>query len=302
MAVNLEDAAILYEEATALVKKVFDQAGRNQLIDGREISSLVWRLVEHTTLGDRGLVYFTNRATPQNLLVSQSVNTCILALVIGMGLRYDTAELNQLGAAALLHNIGMVRHLETIGLPRKLTPRELDAVRQHPVDGEEILKKVGEIEPAVLFVCRHQYRKSWEGVTVAPHQTRWQEYTQIVRLVDIYVAMTQPRPYREPKLSHEAVRELIGESHDIFSTRIMKTLIDQIGIYPIGSWVRLNTDEIARVVEPNRNFPLHPVVEVLFDNRGESVDSPKQYNLYQQRMIYIKEPVDYQKLNLFGSN
>mgnify|MGYP001586313370 CR=1 FL=1 len=124
------------------------------------------------------------------------------------------------------------------------------------------------------------------------------EYAQIVGIVDVYVAMTQPRPYRDAKLFHEAVRELVGEASQIFDTHLMKTLVNQIGIYPIGSWVRLNTREIGRVTAQNKNFPLHPEVEILFDTQGQFLENPRTYNLFKQQVIYIKEPVDYQKFKL----
>ena len=298
MSIDLEGATRLYDEATGLTKTVFLKAQQNVTIDGREITEFVWRLVEHMTLGDRGLIYFTNRSTPQNYLVAQSVNVCILSLLIGVGLGYDTSELNDLGVAALLHDIGMVRCKKMAEAPRKLTPEELEEIRKHPFYGVEILQKVIPLSEVAIFVCREHRRKNWEKDPLSPAEEKMREYAQIVGLVDIYVAMTQPRPYRDAKLCHEAIRELVGETYEIFDTRIIKTLVNQIGIYPIGSWVKLNTQEVARVVEQNKNFPLHPIVEILFDTKGQFLENPPKHDLYKQQVIYIKEPVDYQKLKL----
>ncbi|MFH1857815.1 MAG: HD domain-containing phosphohydrolase [Candidatus Omnitrophota bacterium] len=298
MSIDLESAAKLYEETTALVKKVFSEAGRGDPIHGREVSDFVWRLVEHMTLGDRGLVYFTNRSTPQNYLIAQSANVCILSLFVGIGLEYDTSQLHELGVAALLHDIGMVRCLNLAIQPRKLTPVELEEVRKHPIYGAEILKRSHDISGTAIFVCKeHRQRVAQEPAD--PEKQKLREYAQIVGIIDIYVAMTQPRAYREAKLSYEAIRELIGETYEIFDTRIMKTLVNQIGIYPIGSWVRLSTKEVGRVVEQNKNFPLHPQVEILFSANGEFLQEPRRCDLYRKQVIYIKEPVDYEKVKLF---
>lgn len=302
MRVDLEKATRLYDETTALVKKIFLEAQQNEPIPGEEVTQFVWQVVEHMTLGDQGLLYFTNRSTPQNYLVSQSVNVCILSLSVGIGLGYDTNQLNELGVGALLHDIGMIRCLKMIAEPRELTPEELEEVRKHPLYGAEILSKARHLPPSALFVCREHRRRKWEKEPASSLEERMREYAQIVGLVDIYVAMTQPRPYRDAKLSYEAVRELIGHTFDIFDTRIIKTLVNQIGIYPIGSWVRLNTREVARVVKQNKNFPLHPVVEVLFDAKGNFLEDPPRHDLYQQRILYIKEPVDYQKFKLSEMN
>lgn len=298
MSIDLEGATRLYEEASTLVKKVFLQAERNLPIEEREIDESVWRLVEHMTLGDRGLIYFTNRSTPNNYLIAQSVNVCILSLLVGIGLGYDTSQLHPLGVGALLHDIGMVRCFKTAALPRSLTSGELEEIRNHPLYGFDLLKKFSHLGEEVLFICREHRRRHWEKVPLTAAEEKMREYAQIVGLVDIYVAMTQPRPYRDAKLSHEAVRELVGGSVEFFDTRIMKTLVNQIGIYPIGSWVRLNTREIARVVEQNKNFPLHPVVEILFDAKGQFLEVPLANDLYKRQTIYITEPVDYQKFRL----
>ncbi|MBI4437196.1 MAG: HD domain-containing protein [Candidatus Omnitrophica bacterium] len=300
MSVDVEGATHLYDEATALMRRIFQQAEQNEPIDGKEIAELVWRLVEHMTLGDKGLVYFTNRSTPRNYFIAQSVNVCILSLLVGGALGYDTSKLHELGVAALLHDIGMVKVLKIATQPRKLTPEELEEIRKHPTYGVQILQKIDLLHESTLFVCREHRRRKWGKAPASPSEKLAREYAQIVGTIDIYVAMTQPRPYREAKLSHEAVRELIGTALEIFDTRVMKTLINQIGIYPIGSWVKLNTEEIARVVGQNQNFPLHPIVEILFDPKGHFLETTKTYDLFKQQILYIKEPVDYQKLQLSG--
>jgi len=299
MAVDLAEATRLYDQAMALVKKNFLQAQEEGTVDAKETTEFVWRLVEHITLGDRGLIYFTNRATPQNHLIAQSINSCILSLIVGADLGYDTFELNELGIGALLHDVGMVK-FPKVGAPRKLTQEELEEIRQHPQQGVEILKKSG-LSDTVIFICREYHRRNWENDPFTTQEERLREFAQIVGLIDIYVAMTQPRPYRDGKLCFEAMRELIDESSEIFDSRVIKTLVNEIGIYPIGSWVRLNTREVARVVGQNKNFPLHPVVEIVFDSRGHFLEEPKRHDLYRQKIIYVKEPLDYRNVKLFES-
>ncbi len=298
MTIDLEGAIRLYEETTALLKKVFTQAEKDEPIDGREIAEVVWRLVEHMTLGDRGLIYFTNRSTPRNYVIAQSVNVCILSLLVGIGLGYDTSQLHELGAAALLHDIGITHYLHLAAQPRKLSEEELENIRKHPIQGVAILKKIPGLSESALFVCREYRKRKWDKSPASVEERTLREYAQIVGILDIYVAMIQPRPYRDAKLSHEAIQELIGEDLEIFDTRVMKTLINLIGIYPIGSWVKLNTEEIARVIEQHPDFPLHPSVEILFDPQGNFLEIPRTYDLFKQRVVYIKEPVDFRRLQL----
>ena len=299
MTINLEEATELYDEAISLVKSVFEKAAKDLPIETKPIADLVSRICENIAHGDRGIVYLSNRSTPRNYFYSQSVNVCILSILVGVGLGYDSARLSELGIAALLHDIGMVKVMEIAQKPTPLTKEELEEVQKYPMYGAEILKRLTPPNEAAFLVCKaHQAcKKGGEINSQLPGPIK--DYAQIVCLVDIYVAMTQPRPYREPKLSHNAMRELIGEvGVDLFDARILKTLVNQIGVYPVGSWVRLNTNEIARVTVQNPTFPLRPVVEVLFDTRGRALVEPRLMDLFKKQVLYIKEPVDLSRLRL----
>jgi hypothetical protein len=57
----------------------------------------------------------------------------------------------------------------------------------------------------------------------------------------------------------------------------------------VGSLVRLNSKEIARVVATNPAYPLRPVVELLKDPRGERLPSPRRVDLAQNSLLYITD-------------
>ncbi|HQP92127.1 MAG TPA: HD-GYP domain-containing protein, partial [Candidatus Omnitrophota bacterium] len=71
----------------------------------------------------------------------------------------------------------------------------------------------------------------------------------------------------------------------------LKILVNHIGIYPIGSWVELNTDEKGKVIAASDEFPLRPVIKLFFDNLGNRLVEPKVINLSKQANIFIKRPV-----------
>ena len=281
------------------MKSVFEKVADDLPIEMKPIAEVVSKICENITQGDRGIVYLSNRSTPRHYFYSQSLNVCILSILVGAGLGYDAARLSELGIAALLHDIGMVKVMEVAQKATPLTQKELEEVRKHPLYGAEILKRLSPPAEIAALVCEaHQTYKKGKGDSLQlPGSVK--EYAQIVCLVDIYVAMTQPRPYREAKLSHHAMRELIGEvGIDLFDARILKTLVNQIGVYPVGSWVRLNTNEIARVCVQNPTFPLRPVVEVLFGAQGRALAEPRSIDLFKKQVLYIKEPVDLSRLRL----
>ena len=117
------------------------------------------------------------------------------------------------------------------------------------------------------------------------------EYARIISLVDVYEALTHPRAYRKEFMPYSAMKMVIDSSGTLFESSLAKALVEELSIYPVGSLVRLNTNEAGRVVATNKGFPIRPKVEVLFDVDGEKLKEPKTINLVSQPSLYIKEPL-----------
>ena len=81
---------------------------------------------------------------------------------------------------------------------------------------------------------------------------------KILGLADTYTSLTVP-PSARPRLRpHEAVREIVKSRHESFPSTLIKALLSEISVFPPGTVVRLNTEEIGRVIAVNRNHPLRP--------------------------------------------
>ncbi|NQT94842.1 MAG: hypothetical protein HQ572_00175, partial [Candidatus Omnitrophica bacterium] len=116
--------------------------------------------------------------------------------------------------------------------------------------------------------------------------------SQVIGLVDIFEAMTHSRSYKGPEQPHIAIRTIIEDFKDGFDSHIIKALVDNIGIYPVGTWVRLDTDEIALVIDTNSGSPLSPKVNILYDNRKERLQEPRTVDLSRQSNIHITGPLE----------
>ena len=79
--------------------------------------------------------------------------------------------------------------------------------------------------------------------------------------------------------------------NDQFPSALIKALLSEISVFPPGTVVRLNTDEVGRVIAVNRNHPLRPKVEVLSDGKGQRLPAPKLIDLSEAPFLYITGPV-----------
>ena len=115
------------------------------------------------------------------------------------------------------------------------------------------------------------------------------EFSQIIGIVDEYEVLTHSRHERKKILPYQALKEMVS-SHK-FDSHLLKSLIDLIGVYPSGSYVELNTNEIAKVIVSNTDFPLRPIVSIIFDAAKNKLEQPRLINLAKQLNLYIKKPL-----------
>jgi len=221
-------------------------------------------------------------------LTSHQLDMSVVATKMGIVLGYDHNELRELTLCAMLHDIGMLRVSPAVVMKKgELGQDELAEIRKHPLYSYEILKESG--LPAVVAEVARQVHERTDGsgyprglLGDAIH-----EYASIISLADTFTAMLQPRPQRERKIPFEIVKEIIERGQGQLSRRLMKVLIDEFAIFPVGLYVQLNTGEIAMVHKANRLAPLRPEVTVLTDARGRRLSEPKQYNLMHEPLLTV---------------
>lgn len=116
------------------------------------------------------------------------------------------------------------------------------------------------------------------------------EIDEIIRLADIYDALSHPPSYRhgmEPK----ATLESIIHNEESFDRQLVKILLEELSLYPKGAWVQLSTKEVGRVVKINKGLLLRPVVRVYIDWEGRYIEEKKVIDLSKNNLIHISRPL-----------
>ena len=282
----------IYKELISFFEKIYRDVENKKPIEGKEIAQEIEKTVEQMVLAGDELIGLIGSFSEGNYLIAHCVNVTLLCIKVGIGLGYNKVRLHELGICALLYDIGMINILDLASLPRSLNKEEYELIEQHPYYGVEILKKAKDIPKAVIFAA-HQHHERIDALGY-PRKLKSEELIENARLIaiaDVYEALTHPRSYRRAMLPFDAVRELVRHKKK-FDSRLLKALIDEIGIYPVGSWVQLNTGEIGKVKRINRGFPLQPTVAVLTDSYGRTVKDTKSVELNGQATLFVKRPLD----------
>jgi HD-GYP domain-containing protein (c-di-GMP phosphodiesterase class II) len=244
-------------------------------------------------LGDQTLLtIFGDSYSPEDYLSNHMVKVLIMAVEVGLGLGYNKSKLNELGLAAFLHDIGMIKIEEIALQPRALSEDEYSQIKEHPLYGVEILSQIKDIPDAVIYVVREEHeRMNGKGYPSGMKNGEISEYARIIATADVYEALTHQRPHRKGYQPHEALKEMLTKDAVLFDSEILKVLVERVGIYPIGSWVELNTSEICKVIGTNDKLPLRPVLSLIFDSKGNRLPESRVVNLSNEPNLYVKNPL-----------
>lgn len=271
------------------VKFLFEKAKRNEplnLNEGKKIITFILNTPEALEILYAKAV---SLKTTTDLLYTHFVNVAIYALKVGLELKFDQERLIQLGISALVHDIGMARVPEHIATKiDKLTDEEFSQLRQHPQLGADIVRQLGEdYSWLVEAVYQEHERENGKGYPEGLVGDQINDYARIIGAVDVYEALTSPRPQRKRYLPYEATKEIVQSQRGFYWPKAVKVILTSLSAFPVNSYVRLNTKAIAKVVESNKMAPLRPKVTIVFDAKGEAQNNDKVVDLQSNSLVYI---------------
>ena len=230
--------------------------------------------------------------------LSSPINVLVYGLKIAQRMGYEKSKLIEFGLAALLHDIGMFRIPDNIlNKAGRLSSGEIDLIKGHPGLAVEILSPFAAKYPkAIKAIYEHQERANGQGYPRGLKGDEICDFAQIIGICDSYEAMTHHRPHKKPQLQANSIKELISSKSNLFEPRITKMFLDEISIYPIGSYVRLNNRNIGRVVATNKTNPMKPVVNLIFDEKGIKMDPSRTIDLLNHPVLNIEDSVSVEDL------
>jgi HD-GYP domain-containing protein (c-di-GMP phosphodiesterase class II) len=282
----------LYQDAFRKIKEIYLCARNGTLRLGPDLQKVAEALRELAGQDDVGLLKlcFSDYPDLAEYLYYHCVNVSILALRIASGLRFEREAALELGLAGLLHDIGLMNYLDIIHQSKVLTINEFANIKQHPRAGFEMLSKLNPLPADGIrnAVLQEHERIDGTGYPEALTESAICLNAQIVGLADSFEALTHRRPHREKRTPLEASK-IITEEKKAFSSKIIKALFERVGIFPVGATVRLNTKELGIVLRVHAEFPLRPLVKVLFDVEGNELKEPKLVDLSNSRVLFIAE-------------
>jgi putative nucleotidyltransferase with HDIG domain len=208
---------------------------------------------------------------------NHSVNVAIYAIALGQRVGIPKKHLSHLGMAGLFHDIGKTRiPKEIINKSGKLSPEEWAVVRSHPLLGAEIvmrMKEWGELSTRMIDAAfEHHLKYDLTGYPKLTRKRRISLFGRIITLADFYDALVRPRVYnRFPYVSEKILGFMLERSGKDFDPSLVKVFINMIGVFPLGTLVLLNTNEMGIVMETQEDVEQleRPKICLVFYSEGD---------------------------------
>jgi len=267
-----------YAQSLMLARQTFEQVASGKPLKAATIRDLVQLLMFKVARSNAALGQILAVKQYENLTYVHSVNVSMLSMLLGRRVGLDEDTLAALVEAALLHDIGKTRiPLEVVKKPGALDKHERKLMESHTTFGAEILVQLDGLRPLTPVIALEHHRTVRGfgypdlGDGVVPHPM-----SQIVSVADIYEAITGARTYQAPTPPERACLILARIAGDKLNTALVKTFVNAVTFFPIGSLVKTSLERLAVVVRTTPDDPLHPIVvpvDEQLNRAGDEIDT-----------------------------
>ncbi|GAB3013047.1 HD domain-containing phosphohydrolase [Bowmanella dokdonensis] len=277
---EIERAKALYAQGKALQKKLFNGVKRGLPLDLAIPAEFSNKLVESLDRHPDALLCLTRIRQKDSYLLEHSLNVSILLAHFAKQLGLPSHQVSELTLAGFLHDIGKIQIADAIlHKPGRLTDEEMQIMRGHVSEGVQALEMTGLPGDLIRTVAEHHERLDGGGYPKGVGSEDISLYGRMVAIVDTYDAITADRCYKAGQPAQTAHKILLKASPREYDQVLVQKFIRCMGIYPVGSLVRLSNSQVAMVCEQCEDNPLKPRVKVFFSLKANHYLPPRDIAL-----------------------
>lgn len=258
-----------FAEAARDVRRIHDQSRADPAAALADVNRLTTALLDKMLTADSLNVRVLTEATGERA-ATHALNVTTVAMLLGRQQQLVRTDLGDLGAGALLHDVGKQMLPDRLRLRRDdFSTSELAAYRQHVAHGVAVAHGMGVAQPVLLAVAQHHEFLDGSGFPQGAAGDKISPLARLVGLVNAFDNLCNPAEAAKALTPHEALSRLYAQGRGKYDPTLISALIRLLGIYPPGSVVELSDSRLALVTSVNDTRPLKPCV-VAYDGKASS--------------------------------
>ena len=267
---HIEKAKNAYVNTIYSLKEISDKASSERPCGVRKVLRTVQGMIDLIMEDDFVFLGLSTIRDYDDYTYVHSVNVAILSMSLGARIGLAREALEALGICGIFHDLGKVKiPIEIINKSECLTPDEYEQVKKHSLNSVRMilwLRASRELLQEILIgPFEHHLKYDLSGYPQTDRKNPLSLCGRIISIADVYDALTSPRIYRSTTISpDQALNIMIKDSGKMFDPILLKMFVNMLGIYPIGSLLKLSSGEFCLVVKSQDNEdPLHPCAVIL---------------------------------------
>ena len=281
MAEEVQRAARICTSAKTAIVSMFSEVRMGKAISGQAAGELVDEISSSVMRNPGALISLARLKTADDYTYMHSVAVCALMVALAGRLGCDETQTREAGMSGLLHDLGKaMMPMEVLNKPGKLTDEEFRIIRGHPEEGHRLLVEGGTVGAVPLDVVLHHHEKT-DG-SGYPHHLKDEQISVFAKMgavCDVYDAITSNRPYKAGWDPAESIKKMTEWCTGHFDARIFQAFVKSIGIYPVGSLVRMSSGRLGVVTEQSERSLLTPRIKVFFSSSSMTHIPPEVIDL-----------------------
>jgi len=264
-----------HSQTCSLLDEMIKAAAHGDQLNGGDIATVVSEYLSHLTLDSDCAHSVMAHAREFASIAQHSLQSALLGMALAIEMGMDENMVRLVGMCGLLHDWGMTYVPEQIrNAKRVLTRIEFLEVTKHPIYTANMLERLWGLPPQVAMICYQIHENpNGGGYPRGKQKSSIHPCAGILKVADVYIALTSPRPFRLPLRPSAAIQCLVYQaSRKIVDNGPARALIKVLSQFPIGSLVQLSDGSKAQVLRRNGDNYHMPIVQVFEKADGTPAD------------------------------